>query len=298
MKKNFILFFISFFSSPVFSQFNDLEKNVLLIDSLTQTKNYLKLIDVYTKISKEVNVKSAYYYKIYNCYVNINDTANAKLYIKMTLSKSPEYVKLLSKDNFYLKMNELAKKEINEVYLISLKQHHRKNKSDTVSSILKGLSSKDQFYRKQISQYTYLSNGNYNLFKFKFDSLMKMQHKLDSLNLLSLDSLINIYGWPDLTIVDSEDMHSAFYIAQHCNDVKKRMKYLKLIKKSTFEDNGSYRDYATYVDRTLFFKKKKQLYGTEQTIKDDNGPKMHPISNIKKLNNRRIKFGFGIIKIN
>jgi hypothetical protein len=143
----------------------------------------------------------------------------------------------------------------------------------------------------------HLSKENYSLFKFKFDSLMIKQKVFDSLNQTSLDSIVKINGWPDLKIVDSDAMNNAYYIAQHCINIKKRKKYLKHIKNSAYKNNGSYKLYASYIDRTLMLKEKKQLFGVEQIIKNSEGAKLHPIKDIKNLNNRRIKFGLGLIKI-
>jgi len=295
--KKLIFLIISIISFSLNAQ--DLEKKLSIADSLKKNKNYFELVSLYENIAEDVYVKGLYYHKIYKCYAELHDTINLKIYIFKTLDYSPEYYQLLNKDSVYLNMPTLFKAEVYKSYITSMKKHHRPlNIDDSISLLLKKLVVNDQFYRKQISQFDSLSKTNYKLFKIKFDSLMTKQKVLDMSNTLSVDSLIKIGGWPDRKKLDIEGLKNVFHIVQHCPVLKKRKHFLKLMKKSTNENNGSYYHYAFYVDRYLMLKQKKQIYGTQYTLNSNVGMKLYRTFDIKNLNNRRIKFGLEVIKIN
>ncbi|MFN8116328.1 MAG: DUF6624 domain-containing protein [Bacteroidia bacterium] len=271
----------------LFSQNLTIEDSYLFVLDKSNQNDTHNLKKHYVFLASKCHQKYKYYFELGKLTLSVPNLS--KNYFKLAIKNNPEsFYKIFSitKDSSYY-----------QDYNNSLYKHSRIKVKDSVLQFsIKEMIVKDQFYRKKISEYSYLSNTNYSLFKIKFDSLMKLQKDYDYLNQVKLDSIINKKGWPDLRFVDEENLNSIFTISQHCINVNKRKKYLKLIEKSAKNGNDSYSHLAFYKDRTLMLQGKPQLFGTENIIKDNSGMQLYDIKNVEELNNRRIIYGLSPLK--
>jgi hypothetical protein len=124
-------------------------------------------------------------------------------------------------------------------------------------------------------------------------NLMLKQESIDKTNLTFIDSIINVYGYPGISLVGETTCQTAWYIIQHSDKIDK---YYKLLKRAT--DKGEIPDslFAKTIDRYRIMHGKKQLYGTQaECLPNDTGNFdcfISPIINYKKVNKRRNKVGF------
>ncbi|MBS7255576.1 DUF6624 domain-containing protein [Flavobacterium branchiicola] len=126
---------------------------------------------------------------------------------------------------------------------------------------------------------------------------LEMQ-KQDSLNLIKIEEIIKLHGYPGKTLVGEPTNISAWYVIQHSSKIGN---YLPMIEKEAKKGEIPFTNFATMQDRYLTQQGKEQLYGTQgqgkqitnkQTGKKEFFSYVSPIQNPEKVNERRKKAGF------
>lgn len=120
----------------------------------------------------------------------------------------------------------------------------------------------------------------------------------DSLNLVRIEQIIKQFGYPGLSLVGPETNEAAYYVIQHSAKIDK---YIPLIKKVADKKELRFALYAKMLDRSLMYKGKEQIYGTQatgfETTNSETGKKewkkvIWPITEAGTVNIRRKKAGF------
>ena len=120
----------------------------------------------------------------------------------------------------------------------------------------------------------------------------------DSLNLIRVEQIIKEYGYPGISLVGPETNEAAYYVIQHSTKIDK---YLSLIKKAADKKELRFTLYAQMLDRSLMYKGKEQIYGTQgkglEVLNKETGAKefktvIWPIKDVAEANKRRKKAGF------
>jgi hypothetical protein len=123
---------------------------------------------------------------------------------------------------------------------------------------------------------------------------------IDSLNLLRIEQILKQYGYPGISLVGTGTNEAAFYILQHAQNIDK---YLPTIKKAVDNNELSFKLYAMMLDRSLMYKGKEQIYGTQgkgfEMLNAETGEKefkniIWPIKDPLNVNDRRKKAGFNL----
>ena len=124
-------------------------------------------------------------------------------------------------------------------------------------------------------------------------TLWKLQHSIDSSNLVFVEDVIMKFGYPGRTLVGEETCDAAWNVIQHSSKIDK---YLDIIKKAATEKELPFRLYAMMYDRYLMNHKKEQIYGTQVSFlhlkNGESGWFVYPIKNPRKVNELRRKAGF------
>lgn len=124
-------------------------------------------------------------------------------------------------------------------------------------------------------------------------NVLTTQEIIDFSNIVFIDSLIKIYGYPGLTLVGTPTNEYAWYIIQHSDKIDS---YLKIIKQAGKQHEIPMYLVAKMIDRSKLQKGKKQIFGTQgKTIltNDSNVTSfIWPIRNPRNVNKRRSKAGF------
>ena len=159
----------------------------------------------------------------------------------------------------------------------------------------------DQRYRGYLSQ---IANN-----QALSDSLMKAlnindnlssvlwtyQNRIDSLNLIRVEQIIQLYGYPGNSLVGKPTNEAVFYIVQHSPKIKT---YFPLVKQAAQARQLPFHLAAMMEDRLLSEQLKPQLYGTQVAYYPlrSNSTKQEwfvwPIRDPVKVNQRRSKAGF------
>lgn len=128
--------------------------------------------------------------------------------------------------------------------------------------------------------------------------LWAKQSLLDSTNLIRVNNILNIYGYPGKSQVGDSTNEVVFYILQHSNEIAK---YLPVIKEAAEKEELSFYLYAMMFDRYLMYADKEQEYGTQITgfdVKDADTKQITrvwviwPVRDPVGVNERRRKAGF------
>lgn len=161
----------------------------------------------------------------------------------------------------------------------------------------------DQRYREALSIYSDKTADSlaaaYHVSKENVSSyLWQLQTKADSSNLLRIKEIIQQYGYPGKTLVDSPANESACMVIQHSDVIDQ---YLPLIKTAAEQKELPFHLYAMMLDRSLMYNGKPQVYGTQgkgfQVLDSVTGKKsfqliIWPVQEAATVNERRKAAGF------
>jgi len=115
-----------------------------------------------------------------------------------------------------------------------------------------------------------------------------LQQRLDSLNVVFVESVFQKYGYPGKTLVDTPANESAWYIIQHSSKISQ---YLPMMKKAAESGELPFKLYAMMLDRDLMNHGKEQVYGTQVTCRKFKNIKdeciVWPIKDPANVNRRR-----------
>ena len=123
-------------------------------------------------------------------------------------------------------------------------------------------------------------------------------NKQDSINLIKIEKIIAVYGYPGKSLVGEPTNESAWFVIQHTSKIAN---YLPMIKEAAKKGEIPFTKYAMMQDRYLTQQGKEQIYGTQgqgkQITNKETGKKeffnyISPIQNPEKVNELRKKAGF------
>jgi len=136
----------------------------------------------------------------------------------------------------------------------------------TLKNELDSILSEDQNLRELISSDLLQTKSDSLASVFKIDKkdlvpyIIKQIPISDSLNLIRVEQIIKEYGYPGISLVGPETNEAAYYVIQHSTKIDK---YLSLIKKAADKKELRFTLYAQMLDRSLMYKGKEQIYGTQ-----------------------------------
>ncbi len=99
--------------------------------------------------------------------------------------------------------------------------------------------------------------------------LTKKLTDIDRRNTAWLKDVVDKHGWPGKSLVGEEGAHNAWLLVQHADrDRPFQKRCLELLQEAVKKGEASGKDLAYLTDRVLVGEGKKQLYGTQFTLKD------------------------------
>ena len=151
---------------------------------------------------------------------------------------------------------------------------------------------RDQEYRgllyEAIDQYGRDSKEVTNL-----DSLQALN---DSINLVKLDSIVSIHGWPGIDIIGFSGSHRISLIIKH-SSFAIQDKYVPLIKNAFSKGNFIPGDYIMIMDAYSLHKNGTQIYGSQDCYDSENDEYyLCPLTDPDNINERRFTIGLSSIQ--
>ncbi len=131
-----------------------------------------------------------------------------------------------------------------------------------------------------------------------FMVLLTDMQRVDSLNLVEVQSIIKTYGYPGKSLVGEPTNEAAWYVIQHSSHIQD---YINVIEQAAKQKEIPFRQYGQMLDRLLMEEGKEQIYGTQiysltATNKTTGKKEMRlfvwPVRNASEVNTLRKKAGF------
>ncbi len=200
-----------------------------------------------------------------------------------------EYNVLVKENNFASlytdsRWNELLKKvnPDNEVF------------NDSLATLLSEIYDDDQRYRTSLDD----TRSRYGKKSKEYDELIKSMIFHDSLNILTVQSILDKYGWLSKNVVGSKGNRSIWLVIQHA-ELPVQEKYFPLMEEAVRKGKASKTDFAYLQDRIFMRQGKKQLYGTQYKLDPETQEmKLWEIEDPENLNKRRESAGLPPMKLN
>lgn len=159
--------------------------------------------------------------------------------------------------------------------------------NDSLRRELEEIYAADQQPRRAVSQII----KQYGIDSPQLDSLGQAIRKVDSLNQIKVEKMIDLYGWLGKSEVGDMANQTLFLVIQH-SDMAVQEKYLPLLRKSVNSLESNAYDLALMEDRVLVSQGKKQLYGSQvRRNPQTNQYEVLPIEDEKNIDKRRKKMG-------
>ncbi len=123
--------------------------------------------------------------------------------------------------------------------------------------------------------------------KTQMRELTEKGMKIDKENTTWMKGVIEKHGWPGISLVGVDGAQAAFLLVQHAdNDPPFQQKCLGLLEAAVKSKEASGTHLAYLTDRVRLKEGKKQVYGTQTTIKDDK-VELQPVEEPDQLDQRR-----------
>ena len=241
----------------------ELSKCVIICKSILEDDKYRykainKLAEVYS-IKKDLD--SSFFY--------INLLKEDKDYF-MNCVSSPHY-RFISKD---VRFDSLITISLNEIG----NERGEEFDIDLTLELLK-MQMDDQAYYYEIELVESLHGAN----SFLSNGYWELKEELNILNLIKLDSIVSIKGFPNNSTTYGGG-NSAWLVVQH-SSLDVMLKYLPLIKEKYEAGEFFPQSYAMFIDRIALEQDKPQKYGTQFVIDNEtNKYKLYKLQNEDSLN--------------
>jgi tetratricopeptide (TPR) repeat protein len=125
----------------------------------------------------------------------------------------------------------------------------------------------------------------------KTDSLGRMIHRKDSINLLKIKKILDERGWVGKEVVGPEASQTLFLVIQH-SDYETQKKYLPMLRDAVKKGNAGPASLALLEDRVAIREGRKQRYGSQiGIIPNTNEHYVLPLEDPDNVDKRRMEMG-------
>ena len=228
-------------------EFNGL---ILYADSLKAKEDISSLIRI---LKREVNLEnhdekilSFYYYNLAICYSARDLIDSSCFFLSMALDHSSDYNNLIYTDSDFENFHDVP------------------CWGRIIQKIDSAFISKNQEIRnKQLAielYHIYLMDQHVRGLGLK--KISKRLNSIDSTNLVRVEEIIKVYGWPTFSLVGETASLGAFLVIQHGN-IHVQQQYLKSIFDAAMINEASKEWVALLMDRISVVKKGVQIFGTQ-----------------------------------
>ncbi|MEI7582653.1 DUF6624 domain-containing protein [Runella sp.] len=277
---------VSFFVSGQTKEYFVLVKKA---DSLYKLKDYARSALTYTLAFKANNWKGLSddrYNAACSWALNNNpDSSFFHLYRIATKADYSDYQHIISDKNL-LSLHE-DKRWLPLLELIKAnKEKEEVNYNKPLIQELDSIFDSDQKYRKMIQ-------GVEKQFGFdskQMDSLWRIIHAKDSINLIKVTGILDKYGWLGPDIIGWRGGTTLFLVIQH-SDLKIQEKYLPVMREAVKAGKMNSGSLALLEDRVALRQGKKQIYGSQIEKNAKGDWVVSPIEEEINVNERRKSVG-------
>ncbi len=176
----------------------------------------------------------------------------------------------------------------------NIRDSYKKYSKPSLSYQLDALYCKDQLYRSIGTLYKeakgYVPVG---IDTLDFINDSKLVAIIDSINLITLISILEKEHWPNPLTVGERQSKTIPYVLLHCRNYNVMKKYLPHLEQACKDNIASWEHYATLYDRIQLQDKGTQRYGTQYKV-DEEDPELYnraPLEHPEQVDNLRASIG-------
>ena len=149
----------------------------------------------------------------------------------------------------------------------------------------------DQSYRIQAQEIQKKNGAESEEFK----KVWKIVHIKDSINLIQVTSILDKYGWLGSDEVGNQGNSTLFLVIQHA-DLKTQEKYLPMMRDAVKNGKAYGSSLALLEDRIEVRNGRKQIYGSQIGMDEDNKYFVSPLIDPDNVDKRRASVGLGSLE--
>ena len=246
------------------------------------------------KMKEAIKIKSNYSNDLYNgaCIASLaGDTKTAFNWLYKALKLGWVDVKHLEEDTDLNALHNSKKWKKLAVDMQKEKTKIEANYDKPLKAKLESILASDQGIRKEWSK----AEKKFGMESKQADSISKIMHYTDSLNLIKITSILDEYGWLGKDKVGEQGNMCLFLVIQH-SDLQTQKKYLPMMREAVTNKKAKGTALALLEDRVALGEKKPQIYGSQ--IGYDKETKKFFVcllSDPDNVDKRRKEVGLGLI---
>lgn len=258
--KNFVIPLFIFYNFYLNGQ-NSKEFNFYKIDSLKYCGELTSASNYYESYSDSITLEDYQILDLVGCYAMINKNEQAFKLLDTLISNNPNYSdlsNLIQTDVYFLLSDKRWDTIFEKVASNYFKAKNFLPKNREYAMALLNLAILDQSFYYQVHLAETIHGKNSPITKAIWETKFFLNEKC----LNKLDSLIQLYGWPNISLVGSFAASKAFLIIQH-SELSYQIKYLPILEKAYEDGEVLFNWIAMLTDRILLRQKKPQKYGSQ-----------------------------------
>ena len=213
------------------------------------------------KMKEAIKIKSNYSNDLYNgaCIASLaGDTKTAFNWLYKALKLGWVDVKHLEEDTDLNALHNSKKWKKLAVDMQKEKTKIEANYDKPLKAKLESILASDQGIRKEWSK----AEKEFGMESKQADSISKIMHYTDSLNLIEITSILDQYGWLGKDKVGEQGNMCLFLVIQH-SDLQTQKKYLPMMRDAVKNKKAKGTALALLEDRVALGEKKPQIYGSQ-----------------------------------
>jgi hypothetical protein len=225
---------------------------------------------------------------------NVPDSAFSQLEKIASRAKYSDAYALTSNEDLLPLQKDKRWQHLMEQVFANKKEAFSKLKYSSLAAMLDSMFTKDQEHRAEIMKVQRSETKDSVFVK----SLWNKMALNDSLNLITVESVIEKFGWLGKEDIGSRGVLTMFLVIHHTENLNIQLKYMPILRQAAADGKLEMRHFAIFEDRVLIGQGKKQLYGSQIGTDEKTGKNfIMPIEDEPNVNKRRAAAGLDPLEI-
>lgn len=286
----FITFLLIMTVFVCYSQSTKYQELVKVADSLYNAKDYTRSAWKYSEAFKE-NGWKAYSNDRYNaaCSWALAGVPDSAFFQLDRIATKSNYTNIghITQDTDLNSLHDDKRWQPILALIKGNKEREEANLDKTLVAILDTVYIEDQKYRQQIDEI----ESKFGWESKEMQDHWKIIHEKDSINLIKVCKILDIYGWPSPDVVGRQGSSAIFLVIQH-SELPIQEKYLPLMREAVKNKKAQGSSLALLEDRVALRQGKRQMYGSQVTRDEETGIYyVLPLDDADNVDKRRAEVG-------
>ncbi len=258
-------------------------------DQLRQDGKLMAAIEAYKEVYKATPKKYKNTYNLACAYALTGQKDSAYYYLEIALKDDTSLWALADPDLYALRQDPRWP-QLENGQMERFEEDHGKIEQKAYAKELLGLIARDQaldYYIDQAKAH-YMKEGEIPQWYYP---IQQYKEQINEGKYDRMEQLLKTHGWPKYSEVGKLAADAPLLIINHHEDDSVRKKYLKQIKQSCLDGEGSCMEYAKIQDRVLVNDNQPQIYGMQFRYNNERKLEPFPVIDPEYVDKRRKEIG-------